>query len=88
VEQEQEEVEQEQEKEEVEQEQEQEQARAQPTGSWRRRRSDNPKITCSDEAVTIIAELASAHCQSSMILYLGCKISPIMCKPRAWTMNH
>jgi hypothetical protein len=66
VEQEQEEVEQEQEKEEVEQEQEQEQARAQPTGSWRRRRSDNPKITCSDEAVTIIAELASAHCQSSI----------------------
>jgi hypothetical protein len=45
-----------------------EEADAQPRapGSWRRRRSDDPKITCSEEAATIIAELASAHCQSSI----------------------
>ncbi|KAG2335730.1 hypothetical protein BDR05DRAFT_953861 [Suillus weaverae] len=31
-------------------------------GSWRRRASDEPRISCSDKAATIIAELASAHC--------------------------
>jgi hypothetical protein len=35
-------------------------------GPWRRRASDEPKITCSDKAATIIAELASAHCLSSI----------------------
>jgi len=35
-------------------------------GSWRRRASDEPKISCSDKASAIIAELASAHCQSSI----------------------
>jgi hypothetical protein len=37
-----------------------------PRGSWRRRASDEPNISCSAKATTIIAELASAHCQSSI----------------------
>ncbi|KAG1739164.1 uncharacterized protein EDB91DRAFT_1248923 [Suillus paluster] len=35
-------------------------------GSWRHRHYNDPKITCSDEAATIIAELASAHCNSTI----------------------
>ena len=35
-------------------------------GSWQRRPTDDPKISCSDQAITIIAELASAHYRSSI----------------------
>ena len=33
-------------------------------GSWQRCPADDPKISCSDQAITIIAELASANCHS------------------------
>ena len=35
-------------------------------GAWRQRPLDDPKISCSDQAAAIIAELASAHCLSSI----------------------
>ena len=35
-------------------------------GSWQRCPTDDPKISCSDQAITIIAELASAHYRSSI----------------------
>ncbi|KIK34132.1 hypothetical protein CY34DRAFT_17938 [Suillus luteus UH-Slu-Lm8-n1] len=35
-------------------------------GLWCRRPSNDPKITCSEDLATIIAELASAHCRSSI----------------------
>ncbi|KAG2046155.1 hypothetical protein BDR06DRAFT_1014974 [Suillus hirtellus] len=35
-------------------------------GAWRRRPLDDPRISCSDQATTIIAELAAAHCLSSI----------------------
>ncbi|KAG1832788.1 hypothetical protein EV424DRAFT_1293839, partial [Suillus variegatus] len=35
-------------------------------GAWRRHLLDDPKISCSDQATTIIAELAAAHCLSSI----------------------
>ncbi|KAG1781467.1 hypothetical protein EV702DRAFT_1192958 [Suillus placidus] len=38
----------------------------QQRGAWCRHPLDNPKISCSDQAVTIIAELAAACCLSSI----------------------
>ncbi|KAG1834061.1 hypothetical protein DFJ58DRAFT_627946, partial [Suillus subalutaceus] len=35
-------------------------------GAWRRRPLDDPRISCSDQATAIIAELAAAHCLSSI----------------------
>ena len=47
-------------------EQEEETVDAHTRGSWQRRPTDDPKISCSDQAITIIAELASAHYLSSI----------------------